>query len=65
MTTGRDAEKIAAVTAIYNRLGVREAVEAIMEQHTALALAQLDRLPQNKACDKLRELAERLAVRKN
>ena len=60
----RDAEKIAAVTAIYNRLGVREKVEAVMEQHTALALAQLDKLPQNEATDTLRELAEKLASRK-
>ena len=65
MVTDRDTEKIAAVTSIYNRLGVREAAETIMEQQTAMALAQLDKLPRNKACDKLRELAERLAVRKN
>lgn len=64
MATGRDAEKIAAVTALYNRLGVRETVETIMEQHTALALAQLDKLPQNAATEKLRELAEKLAIRK-
>ena len=63
--TDRDAEKIAAVTALYNRLGVRERAEAIMEQHTALALAQLDKLPQNKATDKLRELAEKLVTRKS
>ena len=62
--TDRDAEKIAAVTAIYNRLGVREKVEAVMEQHTALALAQLDKLPQNAACEKLRVLAEQLSTRK-
>ena len=61
----RDAEKIAAVTALYNRIGVRERAEAIMEQHTALALAQLDKLPQNKATDKLRELAEKLVTRKS
>ena len=60
----RDAEKIAAVTAIYNRLGVRERVEEVMEQHTALALAQLDKLPQNAACEKLRVLAEQLSTRK-
>ena len=64
MATGRDAEKIAAVTAIYNRLGVRDAAEAIMEEHTALALAQLDKLPANSATESLRELAEKLATRK-
>ena len=64
MATGRDAEKIAAVTAIYNRLGVRDAAEAIMEEHTSLALAQLDKLPANSATESLRELAEKLATRK-
>lgn len=64
MTTDRNDEKIAAVTAIYERLGVRGACEAVMEQHTALALEQLDKLPQNNATDSLRELAEKLATRK-
>ncbi len=63
--TDRNEEKIAAVTALYNRLGVRKACEAIMEAHTATALAQLDKLPQNSACEKLRELAEKLVTRKN
>jgi len=63
--TDRDAEKIAAVTALYNRIGVRERAEKLMEQHTALALAQLDKLPQNKATDKLRTLAATLAARKS
>ena len=57
----RDAEKIAAVTALYNRIGVRERAEKLMEQHTA----QLDKLPQNKATDKLRTLAATLAARKS
>ena len=61
----RNAEKIAAVTALYNRLGVREAAERVMEQHTAVALEQLNRLPQNAACEQLRVLAEQLAIRKN
>ena len=65
MATDCNEEKIAAVTAIYNRLGVREAAETIMEQHTAIALAQLDKLPQNKATDQLRELAEKLVTRKS
>ena len=64
MTTDRDAEKIKAVTELYDRLGVREEAESVMEEHTALALAALDRLPQNTACDKLRELAEKLVTRK-
>lgn len=65
MATDCNEEKIAAVTAIYNRLGVREAAETIMEQHTSIALAQLDKLPQNKATDQLRELAEKLVTRKS
>lgn len=65
MATNRDAEKIAAVTKIFTRLGVREASEAVMEEQTALALAQLDKLPQNDATETLRELAERLATRKS
>ena len=63
--TDRDAEKIAAVTAIYTRSGVREACEAVMEQETDTALEQLDKLPQNAATEQLRVLAERLATRKN
>ncbi len=65
MATNRDEEKIAAVTKIFTRLGVREASEAVMEEQTALALAQLDKLPQNDATETLRELAERLATRKS
>ena len=65
MTTERNEEKIAAVTAIYNRLGVRDACDAIMEEHTSRALTQLDKLPMNGATESLRELAERLAMRKS
>ena len=64
ITTEHDEQKkIAAVTDIYNRLGVREVGETVMEEHTSLALAQLDKLPQNAATEKLRELAERLVTR--
>ena len=65
MATDRNAEKIAAVTALYTRLGVREACETVMEQQTALAVAPLDKLPQNSATEKLRELAEQLVTRKS
>ena len=65
MTTDRNEEKIAAVTAIYNRLGVRQICEAIMEEHTSLALAQLDKLPQNDSTERLRVMAEQLAMRKS
>ena len=63
--TDRDQEKIAAVTALYNRLGVREDAEAVMEEHTAIALQQLESLPQNEACEQLRVLAEKLITRKS
>ena len=64
--TGHESqEKIEAVTAIYNRLHVRQKCEAVMEEHTSLALAQLDLLPQNDATERLRDLAERLATRKS
>ena len=65
MTTDRNEEKIAAVTTIYNRLGVRQICEAIMEEHTSLALAQLDKLPQNDSTERLRVMAEQLAMRKS
>lgn len=65
LVTDRNEEKIAAVKAIYDHLGVRNAGEAEMEKHTALALKQLDRLPQNEATESLRELAEQLATRKS
>lgn len=65
LVNDRNEEKIAAVTAIYDRLGVRAAGEIAMEEHTALALAQLDKLPQNNATDRLRELAEKLVTRKS
>lgn len=63
ITTDRNEEKIAAITDIYTRLGVREKCEAIMEQETSRALGQLDKLPQNEATERLRNLAEQLATR--
>ncbi len=65
MSADNDESKIAGVTALYDRLNVRGECEAVMEEHTALALAQLDKLPENAATEKLRKLAERLAVRNN
>lgn len=64
ITTNRDEEKIEAITNIFTQLGVKEAGDATMEEHTAAALAQLDILPQNEATDKLRDIAEQLATRK-
>lgn len=56
-------QKIAAVTALYTRLGVRETCEGIMLQHTREALALLETLPQNEATAALRTLAEKLLER--
>lgn len=58
-------EKIAAVTALYTRLGVREVCESIMLEHTREALALLDTLPQNGATAALRTLADKLLKRNN
>ena len=65
MATDRYEEKIAAVRDLYTRLGVRDACETEMEQHTAVALQQLDILPQNEATNRLRNLAEELVTRKS
>ena len=64
ITSNKNAEKIQAVTALYTQLGVREMGEAVMENHTAEALAQLELLPQNEYTNQLRVLAEKLATRK-
>ena len=64
ITSNNDTEKIQAVTALYTQLGVREIGEAVMEDHTAEALAQLELLPQNDYTNQLRVLAEKLATRK-
>lgn len=63
LETDRDEEKIAAVTELYTRMGVRAVAESTMEEHTSLALAQLDKLPQNEATERLRVLAEQLVTR--
>ena len=59
-----NTEKIAAVKAIFEQLGVREACEAVVAQYTQSALAILDSLPQNAAADQLRQLANKLNTRK-
>ena len=64
ITSNNNTEKIQAVTALYTQLGVREIGEAVMEDHTAQALAQLELLPQNEYTNQLRVLAEKLATRK-
>lgn len=60
-----NTEKIAAVKAIFEQLGVREACEAVVEDYTQKALAILDTLPQNVASDQLRHLAHKLHTRKD
>ncbi|MBE6320780.1 MAG: polyprenyl synthetase family protein [Bacteroidales bacterium] len=60
-----NTEKIAAVKAIFEQLGVREACENVVEDYTQKALAILDTLPQNVATDQLRHLAHKLHTRKD
>ena len=60
-----NTEKIAAVKAIFEQLGVREVCEAVVAQYTQSALEILDTLPQNTATEQLRQLANKLHTRKD
>ena len=62
-TLQENTEKIAAVTAIYNRLGVRAECEKRVVELTQQAQAYLSTLPQNAATDQLRQLAGKLNTR--
>ena len=62
-TLQENTEKIAAVTAIYNRLGVRAEWEKRVVELTQQALAYLSTLPQNAATEQLRQLADKLNTR--
>ena len=62
-TLQENTEKIAAVTAIYNRLGVRAECEKRVVELTQQALDYLSTLPQNAATDQLRQLADKLNTR--
>ena len=59
-----NTEKIAAVKAIFEQLGVRKACEAVVAQYTQSALEILATLPQNTATEQLRQLANKLHTRK-
>lgn len=58
-----NAEKIAAVTAIYNEIGVRSACEKEVNEYTTRALEMLQALPQNSSTEQLRGLADKLHKR--
>jgi geranylgeranyl diphosphate synthase type II len=60
-----NTEKIVAVEAIFEQLGVREACEAVVAKYTQSALEILDTLPQNTATEQLRQLANKLNDRKD
>lgn len=60
-----NTDKIAAVTAIFDRLGVREICEQVVNDYTHIAMAILDTLPRNAATDQLRQLASKLNKRKD
>lgn len=57
-------DKIAAVTGLYNRLGIRQVCEEVVEQYTRKALDCLQDLPSNNATQALRTLAEKLIKRR-
>ena len=58
-------DKIRAVTALYDRIGVRPVCERVVEEYTNKALEYLQPLPQNEATEVLRALAEKLISRKS
>lgn len=64
-TTCARQEKIDAVTAIYDRLGIRAVCERVMTDYTNQALSDLSILPNNDARCMLVELAEKLLNRKS
>jgi geranylgeranyl diphosphate synthase type II len=64
-TLTENTEKIAAVKTIYEQVGARSKCEEAVEQYTTQAMNLLDQLPQNKATEQLRQLANKLNTRKN
>lgn len=60
-----NTEKIAAVKAIFDQLGVRGACEQVVDEYTRVAMAILDTLPQNAGTEQLRQLAGKLNKRKD
>ncbi len=58
------AAKIAAVTGLYTRLGVKEAGLEAIGRYTQAALQALERLPQNEHTERLADLARRMNQRK-
>ncbi len=56
-------EKITAVTALYNRIGVRPVCEKAVQTYTQQAVQDLQTLPQNKGTQALQTLAESLYSR--
>lgn len=63
-TTADPQAKIQAVTALYNRIGVRTVCEQAIEAYIAQALDDLKVLPDNAGTQALRELAQQLQNRK-
>ena len=56
--------KIASMTAIYDRLHVREKAEEAIAEYTGKALECLEALPHNDAAEALRNIANKLTTRK-
>lgn len=58
--------KVQSVTAIYNRLGVRELAELEMSTYAEVALSKLDRIEvASERKDTLRQFAEKMLIREN
>jgi len=58
-------EKIEAVTALYDAIGVRAMAEEAILSHSRQALALMDSFPNNEAREQLQHLLRKLATRKN
>ena len=58
-----NTEKIAKVRATYDRLGVRDICEKVVEEYTNKALSILATLPQNEATEQLSQLANKFNTR--
>lgn len=58
-------EKIEAVTALYDAIGVRAMAEEAILSHSRQALALMDSFPDNEAREQLQHLLRKLATRKN
>ena len=57
-------EKITAVTALYNKIGVRAVCEDAVSRYSQAAIDNLSTLPQNQSTEQLRQIVDKLNNRK-